>query len=69
MSERPRYLIEVEMLPGDVPQIVRFRRMLKGMLRGYGAKVNQITPLQTTTATRAADATRRWHADGAGGAG
>ena len=44
---KPRFSITFEALPSDVPAINSLRRLLKGMLRGYGFKaleVREIAP-------------------------
>ena len=43
-SPRERYMIEVEMLPGQVPGDARLKRLLKLMLRSFGAKVVSVLP-------------------------
>lgn len=43
MSDRPRYTLEIEAQPGDVPPEHRLRRLLKSMLRAYGMRCTRIT--------------------------
>jgi hypothetical protein len=44
---RPVYRLTLEALPDDVPAHVRLKRVLKGLLRGYGfrcVRVEQVPP-------------------------
>jgi hypothetical protein len=43
-SQPERYTIVVEAMPADVPPIVRLRRLLKDLRRGYRMRCVAVTP-------------------------
>jgi len=46
VSDRPRYRLTLEAVPDDVPQLVRLRRLLKVLLRGYRFRCRRIEELK-----------------------
>jgi hypothetical protein len=53
-AARPRYQLLLEAQPGDVPAILRLRRLLKTLLRGYGFRcisAQELPPAEPTPAT------------------
>lgn len=56
---KTRYAIELRPEPGDVPGIVRLRRLLKSALRGYGLRcvaVRELAGEDDAGASQGADA-------------
>lgn len=51
-AKAERFVIVVEAIPGDVPAVIRLRRLLKTMLRGFGLRcVSVVQARETDSAT------------------
>jgi hypothetical protein len=48
-----RFHLELQATPGTVPAIIRLRRALKGLLRGYGLQCVRIREIETTESVTA----------------
>jgi hypothetical protein len=44
-GSRPRFRLVVRAEPGCVPALIRLRRLLKGLLRGYGFRALEVAHL------------------------
>ena len=47
-TQPERFTIVVEAVPADVPAVIRLRRLLKAMLRGYGLRCVSVTTARET---------------------
>ena len=67
MTAKPRYRIEVEALPSEVPATARLKRLLKSMLRAYQLRCVSVEEVRTQAAAPSANGAPHSHADAAGG--
>jgi hypothetical protein len=54
--EQPRYRLTFRALPGEVPAIIRVRKLAKLMLRGLGLRIEELQELPAESEAASQDA-------------